>query len=120
MAGHSKFANIKHRKNAQDIKRGKVFTRISKEIIVAVKTSSGNTDPSSNPSLRSAIVAAKAVNMPNDKIKNAINRGKGNDEADNLVAIRYEGYGIAGSALIIETLTNKQESYSGRGTCHPQ
>lgn len=105
MAGHSKFANIKHRKAAQDSKRAKVFTRLIREITVAAK--SGD-DVDSNPRLRAAIIAAKAANMPKDRIENAVKKGSGGDIDDSYEELRYEGYGPAGSALIVEALTDNR------------
>jgi len=108
MAGHSQFKNIMHRKGAQDAKRAKIFTRIGREIMVAVK-SGGGPDPGGNPALRSAIQAARAVNMPNDRIDRAIKRASGADgEADNFEEVRYEGYGPGGVALIVESLTDNR------------
>ena len=91
MAGHSQFKNIMHRKGAQDAKRAKTFARIAREITVAVK--SGNDDPKQNPRLRNAIINARSENMPNDKIKNAIQKGTSGESLNNLFEIRYEGYG---------------------------
>ncbi len=108
MAGHSQFKNIMHRKGAQDAKRAKIFTRVGREIMVAVKTG-GGPDPTGNPALRSAIQAARAVNMPNDRIDRAIKRASGADgEAENFEEVRYEGYGPGGVALIVETLTDNR------------
>lgn len=108
MAGHSQFKNIMHRKGAQDAKRAKIFTRIGREIMVAVKTG-GGPDPEGNPTLRSAIQSARAANMPNDRIDRAIKRGAGADgEAENFEEVRYEGYGPGGVALIVETLTDNR------------
>lgn len=106
MAGHSKFANIKHRKGAQDKKRSKAFTKLAREIIVAVK--SGMPEPENNPRLRGAISAARAMNMPKDRINSAIKQGMGNQDGDNYEEIRYEGYGIGGVAVIVETLTDNR------------
>ncbi len=106
MAGHSKFANIKHRKGAQDKKRAKIFTRCVKEIIVATK--GGSPDPSMNPRLRAAIQAAKSENVPKDKIEGAIKRGSGETEGENYEEMRYEGYGPAGIAMIVEVLTDNK------------
>ncbi len=105
MAGHSKFANIKHRKGAQDAKRAKIFTRLIKEIVVAAK---GGEDPDGNPRLRSAIIAAKAANVPKDRIANAVQKGSSSNEGDAYENMRYEGYGVAGTAFIIETLTDNR------------
>ena len=103
MAGHSKWANIKHRKGAQDAKRGKVFTRIIKEISVAVKES--GMDPDSNPRLRAAIQNAKSVNMPKDNIQRAINKA-GGDNAETFQELTYEGYAPYGVAIFIECTTD--------------
>jgi YebC/PmpR family DNA-binding regulatory protein len=108
MAGHSKFKNIMHRKGAQDAKRAKIFTQVGREIMVAVKTG-GGPDPDANAALRSAIQAARAVNMPNDRIDRAVKRASGADgEAENFEEVRYEGYGNGGVAIIVETLTDNR------------
>jgi len=107
MAGHSKFKNIMHRKGAQDAKRAKVFTKVGREITVAVK-SSGEPDPEKNPRLRGAIAAARAVNMPNDRIKRAIQSAIGGGDGADFVEMRYEGYGPAGVAVIVEALTDNK------------
>ncbi len=108
MAGHSQFKNIMHRKGAQDAKRAKIFTRLGREIMVAVKTG-GGPDSEGNPTLRSAIQAARAVNMPNDRIDRAIKRAAGAEgEAENFEEVRYEGYGPGGVALIVESLTDNR------------
>jgi YebC/PmpR family DNA-binding regulatory protein len=106
MAGHSQFKNIMVRKGKQDAKRGKIFTKIAREIISAVKT--GMPDPAANPRLRSAIQWAREENMPRDKIDTAIKRGSGNNDADNFEAIRYEGYGAGGVAVIVQALTDNR------------
>ena len=106
MAGHSKFKNIMHRKGAQDKKRAKIFSRLGREISVAVK--SGGADPDSNIRLRSAINAAKSLNMPKDNIDRAIKKGEGNDPDSNYEEVRYEGYGPDGIAIIIEAMTNNK------------
>ena len=106
MAGHSKFKNIMHRKGAQDKKRAKTFSRLGKEIAVAVKT--GGTDPESNIRLRSAINTAKSLNMPKDNIERAIKKGEGNDPDSNYEEVRYEGYGPEGTAIIVEAMTNNK------------
>jgi YebC/PmpR family DNA-binding regulatory protein len=107
MAGHSKFANIKHRKGAQDKKRAKIFNRLGKEITVATKM--GGPDPDMNPRLRLAISAAKSGNMPNDRIVKAISSGDPNSsEAKDYEEIRYEGYGHGGVAIILETMTDNR------------
>ena len=106
MAGHSKFKNIMHRKGAQDKKRAKEFSRLGREISVAVKT--GGDDPESNIRLRSAIASAKGLNMPKDNIERAIKKGQGNDPDSNYEEVRYEGYGPDGVAIIVEALTNNK------------
>jgi YebC/PmpR family DNA-binding regulatory protein len=111
MSGHSKWATIKHKKGALDAKRGKIFTRLIKEITIAAKQGGG--DPDGNPRLRGAIAAAKAENMPADNIKRAIQRGTGELEGVNYEEITYEGYGPGGVAVIIEVLTdNKNRAVS--------
>ena len=106
MAGHSQFKNIMHRKGAQDAKRAKIFTRIGREIAVAVKL--GSPDPDANPRLRAAISAAKAANMPNERIDRAIKSASGPDNTDDYVEIRYEGYGPGGIAVIVEAMTDNR------------
>lgn len=106
MSGHSKWATIKHKKGALDAKRGKIFTRLIKEISVAAK--SGGGDPDGNPRLRAAILAAKAENMPADNIKRAIQRGTGELEGASYEEISFEGYGPGGVALIVDTLTDNR------------
>lgn len=109
MAGHSKWANIQHRKGRQDAKRGKIFTKLIKEITVAARLGGG--DPSMNPRLRAAIAAAKEENMPADNITRATKKGTGELEGVNYEEIRYEGYGLNGAAIIIDCLTdNKQRA----------
>ncbi|MBZ4200863.1 MAG: YebC/PmpR family DNA-binding transcriptional regulator [Methylotenera sp.] len=109
MAGHSKWANIQHRKGRQDAKRGKIFTKIIKEITVAARLSGG--DITMNPRLRAAVAVAKEENMPADNITRAIKKGTGELEGVNYEEIRYEGYGINGAAIIIDCLTdNKQRA----------
>ena len=110
MAGHSKFKNIMHRKGAQDKKRAKVFTRAIKEITVAAKSSP---DPNSNPRLRAAITAAKQINLPKDKIDNAIKKATSETDSVNYEEIRYEGYASSGIALIVETLTDNKNRTAG-------
>ncbi|MBQ3171716.1 MAG: YebC/PmpR family DNA-binding transcriptional regulator [Mailhella sp.] len=105
MAGHSKWANIRLRKGAQDAKRGKAFTKAAKEIIIAAKAGG---DPAGNARLRSAIAAAKAVNLPKDKIEAAIRKGTGQDAGGELFEISYEGYGAGGVAIIVETATDNK------------
>jgi YebC/PmpR family DNA-binding regulatory protein len=106
MAGHSKWANIQHRKGRQDAKRGKVFTRLIKEITVAARMGGG--DPNSNPRLRLAVDKAFAENMPKDNVERAIKRGTGGLDGANYEQIRYEGYGPAGAAVIVDTLTDNR------------
>jgi|TARA_B110000879_G_scaffold190227_1_gene254406 YebC/PmpR family DNA-binding regulatory protein len=109
MAGHSKWANIQHRKGRQDAKRGKIFSKLTKEITVAARMGGG--DINFNPRLRSAVTAAKEENMPIDNITRAIKKGTGELEGVNYEEIRYEGYGINGAAIIIDCLTdNKQRA----------
>jgi len=106
MAGHSKWANIQHRKGRQDEKRGKIFSRLSKEITVAAKMGGG--DLNFNPRLRLAIDKAKEVNMPADNIDRAVKKGTGELEGVDYVEIRYEGYGINGAAIIVDCLTDNR------------
>ena len=106
MSGHSKWATIKHKKGALDAKRGKIFTRLIKEITVAAKAGGG--DPDGNPRLRSAILAAKAENMPQDNIKRAIQRGTGELEGASYEEISFEGYGPGGVAVIVDSLTDNR------------
>ena len=106
MAGHSKWANIQHRKGRQDEKRGKIWTRIIREITVAARTGGG--DPSANPRLRLAIEKAKAANMPADRVKYNIDKATGNAEGVSYEEIRYEGYGIGGAAIIVDTMTDNR------------
>ena len=106
MAGHSKWANIQHRKGRQDEKRGKVWTRIIREITVAARQ--GGADTSANPRLRLAIDKAKAANMPADRIKYNVDKASGNLEGVNYEEIRYEGYGIGGAAIIVDTMTDNR------------
>lgn len=106
MAGHSKWANIKHKKAAQDAKRGKIFTRLIKEITVAAKL--GGADPGMNPRLRLAVEKAYESNMPKDNVERAIKRGSGELEGVDYEEIRYEGYGIAGAAVMVDCLTDNR------------
>ena len=106
MAGHSKWANIQHRKGRQDEKRGKIWTRIIREITVAARAGGG--DLSANPRLRLAVDKAKAANMPADRIKYNIDKATGNQEGVNYEEIRYEGYGIGGAAIIVDTMTDNR------------
>ena len=105
MSGHSKWANIQHRKGRQDAKRGKEFTKAAKEIIIAAKNGS---DPASNSRLRAAIAAAKSINLPKDKIEAAIRKGTGQDAGGDIIEINYEGYGPGGVAVIVETATDNR------------
>ncbi|MCM2296552.1 YebC/PmpR family DNA-binding transcriptional regulator [Rhodoferax sp.] len=106
MAGHSKWANIQHRKGRQDEKRGKIWTRIIREITVAARAGGG--DLSTNPRLRLAIDRAKAANMPADRIKYNIDKATGSLDGINYEEIRYEGYGIGGAAIIVDTMTDNK------------
>jgi YebC/PmpR family DNA-binding regulatory protein len=106
MAGHSKWANIQHRKGRQDEKRGKVWTRVIREIMVAARQGGG--DLSANPRLRLAVDKAKAANMPADTIKRNIDKATGNLEGVSYEEIRYEGYGIGGAAIIVDTMTDNK------------
>ncbi|SDV50043.1 YebC/PmpR family DNA-binding transcriptional regulator [Chitinasiproducens palmae] len=106
MAGHSKWANIKHKKAATDAKRGKIWTRLIKEITVAARLGGGEID--SNPRLRLAVDKATDANMPKDNIQRAIQRGVGGLEGVNYEEIRYEGYGIGGAAVIVDTMTDNR------------
>ncbi|MEN9492196.1 MAG: hypothetical protein RJA63_2645 [Pseudomonadota bacterium] len=106
MAGHSKWANIQHRKGRQDEKRGKIWTRIIREITVAARAGGG--DLSANPRLRLAVDKAKAANMPADRVKYNIDKATGNAEGISYEEIRYEGYGIGGAAIIVDTMTDNR------------
>ena len=106
MAGHSKWANIKHKKAAADAKRGKIWTRLIKEITVAARM--GGDDVNSNPRLRLAVEKAADANMPKDNVARAIQRGAGTAEGVNYEEVRYEGYGIAGAAIIVDCLTDNR------------
>ena len=111
MAGHSKWANIKHRKGKEDAKRGKVFSKLAKYIAVAARE--GGSDPEMNPKLKEAVSKAKAANMPNDNIDRAIKKGAGELESDSYEEITYEGYGPAGVAVLVETLTDNKNRTAG-------
>ena len=111
MSGHSKWHTIKHKKGAADAKRGKVFTRIIKELTIAARNGGG--DPESNPRLRTVIADAKSVNMPADNIKRAIRRGTGEEAGVTYEEVTYEGYGPGGAALIIEALTDNRNRTVG-------
>jgi YebC/PmpR family DNA-binding regulatory protein len=106
MAGHSKWANIKHRKERQDAKRGKIFTRLIKEITVAARMGGG--DPNMNPRLRLAVDKAQDSNLPKENIERAIKRGSGGLEGANYEEIRYEGYGIGGAAVMVDCMTDNR------------
>lgn len=106
MAGHSKWANIKHKKGAEDAKRGKIFTRLVKEIIVAARMGGG--DPSANPRLRSVIQTAKQQNLPKENLERAIKKGTGELEGVNYDEVTYEGYGPGGAAVFVESLTDNK------------
>src|SRR5580765_542505 len=106
MAGHSKWANIKHKKAAADAKKGKVFTRLIKEITVAAKLGGG--DPGTNPRLRLAMDKAREANMTNDSVKNAIKRGSGQLDGVSYEEVRYEGYGTGGAAVMVDCLTDNR------------
>lgn len=106
MAGHSKFKNIMHRKGAQDKKRAKLFTKLIKELTVAAQGGGG--DPDGNPRLRSAIATAKAQNLPKETMERAIKRGSSGEDTANYEQVRYEGYGPAGVAIVVEALTDNR------------
>jgi YebC/PmpR family DNA-binding regulatory protein len=106
MAGHSQFKNIMYRKGAQDKKRAKLFSRLSREVTVAARA--GLPDPDMNPRLRTAVAAARAANMPKDNIERAIKKAAGGEDEANFEEIRYEGYGPGGAAIIVETLTDNR------------
>ena len=111
MSGHSKFANIKHKKEKNDAKKGKIFTIIGREIVIAVKE--GGPDPENNSKLRDVIAKAKANNMPNDTIERGIKKAAGDANADNYEMITYEGYGPNGVAVIVECLTDNKNRTAG-------
>ncbi|MGH8641913.1 MAG: YebC/PmpR family DNA-binding transcriptional regulator, partial [Burkholderiales bacterium] len=106
MAGHSKWANVQHRKNRQDAKRGKIFTRLIREITVAARLGGG--DPGSNPRLRLAVDKAYDNNMPKENVDRAIKRGTGGLEGASYEEIRYEGYGIGGAAVMVDCMTDNR------------
>ena len=108
MSGHSKWSTIKRKKGAEDARRGKIFTRLAREIAVAARE--GGADENSNPRLKLAVAKAKAGNMPRENIERAVLRGSGNLEGEDLVEITYEGYGPDGVAYLIDTLTDNKES----------
>jgi len=111
MAGHSQFKNIMHRKGRQDAVRGKIFTKVIREITTAARL--GSADPASNPRLRAAVIAARDANMTRDTIDRAIKRGSGNEADANYDEVRYEGYGPGGVAVIVEALTNNRNRTAG-------
>ena len=106
MAGHSQFKNIMYRKGAQDKKRGKIFTKLIRELTTAART--GLPDPAANPRLRAAVLAARQANMPKDTVERAIKRGAGGEGGEAYEEVRYEGYGPAGIAVIVEALTDNR------------
>ena len=116
MSGHSKFANIKHKKEKNDAKKGKIFTVIGREIVIAVKE--GGPDPNNNSKLRDVIAKAKANNMPNDTIDRGLKKAAGDSNADNYERITYEGYGPSGVAIIVETLTDNKNRTAGNVRSH--
>ena len=111
MAGHSKWANIRHKKGKEDAKRGKVFTKLTKELTVAARIGGG--DITANPRLRSAVAAARAENMPKDNIERAIKKGTGDLDGVNYEEITYEGYGPGGAAVIVESMTDNKNRTVG-------
>ncbi|HTZ73006.1 MAG TPA: YebC/PmpR family DNA-binding transcriptional regulator [Candidatus Aquilonibacter sp.] len=111
MSGHSKWATIKHKKAATDAKRGKIFTKIIRELSIAARA--GGTDPNSNPRLRTAIAAAKNENMPNDNIERAIQRGAGTLEGEQLEEVIYEGYGPGGVGMLVQVVTGNRNRSAG-------
>ncbi len=111
MSGHSKWATIKHKKAATDARRGKVFTKLIRELTIAARV--GGADPSSNPRLRTAILAAKAENMPNDNIDRAIQRGTGQLEGETLEEVMFEGYGPGGVGMIVQVVTSNRNRIVG-------
>src|SRR5690606_11361124 len=111
MSGHSKWANIKHKKERSDSQRGKVFTRIGREIAVAVKQDGA--DPEGNSKLKDVIAKAKAANMPNDNISRSIKKAAGDVNSTNYEEIIYEGYGPGGVAVIVETMTDNRNRTAG-------
>ncbi|MCX7830839.1 MAG: YebC/PmpR family DNA-binding transcriptional regulator, partial [Acidobacteria bacterium] len=111
MSGHNKWANIKARKGAQDAKRGKMFTKVAKEIIVAARLGGG--DPEHNPRLRNAIQAAREINMPNDNIKRAILRGTGAEGGEAIEEVLFEGFGPSGVAIMVEAQTDNRNRTTG-------
>ena len=118
MSGHSKWHNIQKTKGAQDAKRAAAFTKIAKEMIVAVKEGGGSTDPNNNSRLATVITKAKAANMPNDNIKRVLERASGAGSGDNYESITYEGYGPSGVAVIVETMTDSRNRTAGNVRHH--
>jgi YebC/PmpR family DNA-binding regulatory protein len=118
MSGHSKWHNIQKTKGAQDAKRAAAFTKIAKEMIVAVKEGGGSTDPNNNSRLATVITKAKAANMPNDNIKRVLERAAGAGSGDNYESITYEGYGPSGVAVIVETMTDSRNRTAGNVRHH--
>ncbi len=111
MSGHSKWANIKHKKEKTDAKKGKIFTKLGREIVIAVKQ--GGPDPEANSKLKDVIAKAKASNMPNDNIARSIKKASGDQDADNYEDITYEGYGPGGVAVIVEAMTDNRNRTAG-------
>ena len=118
MSGHSKWHNIQKTKGAQDAKRAAAFTKIAKEMIVAVKEGGGSTDPNNNSRLATIITEAKAANMPNDNIKRVLERAAGAGSGDNYESLTYEGYGPSGVAVIVETMTDSRNRTAGNVRHH--
>ena len=118
MSGHSKWHNIQKTKGAQDAKRAAAFTKIAKELIVAVKEGGGITDPANNSRLAAVITKAKAANMPNDNIKRTLEKAAGGGGSDNYETITYEGYGPGGVAVIVETMTDNRNRTAGNMRHH--
>ena len=118
MSGHSKWHNIQKTKGAQDAKRAAAFTKIAKELIVAVKEGGGITDPANNSRLATIITKAKAANMPNDNIKRCLEKAAGGQGGDNDETINYEGYGPGGVAVIVETMTDNRNRTAGNMRHH--
>jgi YebC/PmpR family DNA-binding regulatory protein len=118
MSGHSKWHNIQKTKGAQDAKRAAAFTKIAKEMIVAVKEGGGSTDPNNNSRLATIITKTKAANMPNDNIKRVLERVAGAGQGDNYESITYEGYGPSGVAVIVETMTDSRNRTAGNVRHH--
>ena len=118
MSGHSKWHNIQKTKGAQDAKRAAAFTKIAKEMIVAVKEGGGSTDPNNNSRLATVITKAKAANMPNDNIKRVLERAAGAGQGDNYESITYEGYGPCGVAVMVETMTDSRNRTAGNVRHH--